>query len=330
MAVLYIFLLFFFILNMEAMTSATLEDYHQLNLPTGVVGPESLAFDCNGQGPYTGVSDGRILRWNASNQDWVEFAITSPNRDRVLCDGTNDPNREPQCGRPLGLKFHPKTCELYITDAYFGLMRVGSNGGIATQLANSAQGTSFKFLNDLDIHPTTGIVFFTDSSLRYQRRDFLQIIINGDSTGRLLRFDPTTTQVSVLYSGLAFPNGIVLSRDNTYLLVVESTKYQILKFPLTRFDIGVPYFFAKVDMFPDNIRRNGQGNYWVAMNTLKVGYFDELLGVLFDENGRAIQVMNGDGGDTLEFVSEIEEHNGRMWFGSPIQPYVGTGMNFYI
>lgn len=42
------------------------------------VGPESLVFDPNGEGPYTGVADGRILKWNGG--EWVEFAVTSPKR----------------------------------------------------------------------------------------------------------------------------------------------------------------------------------------------------------------------------------------------------------
>eukprot|EP01018_Ginkgo_biloba_P038778 Gb_09097 [translate_table: standard] len=46
----------------------------------GALGPESLAFDSQGRGPYTGVSDGRILRWDGSDVRWTEFAITSPNR----------------------------------------------------------------------------------------------------------------------------------------------------------------------------------------------------------------------------------------------------------
>ncbi|KXG27697.1 hypothetical protein SORBI_3005G029500 [Sorghum bicolor] len=29
----------------------------------GAAGPESLAFDAAGVGPYVGVSDGRVLRW---------------------------------------------------------------------------------------------------------------------------------------------------------------------------------------------------------------------------------------------------------------------------
>jgi hypothetical protein len=34
-----------------------------LTLPVPVTGPESLAFDARGGGPYSGVSDGRILQW---------------------------------------------------------------------------------------------------------------------------------------------------------------------------------------------------------------------------------------------------------------------------
>lgn len=43
-----------------------------------VQGPESIAFDPLGRGPYTGVADGRILFWNGMS--WTDFAYTSPNR----------------------------------------------------------------------------------------------------------------------------------------------------------------------------------------------------------------------------------------------------------
>lgn len=41
------------------------------------IGPESLAFDSNGGGPYTGVSDGRILRWDEEQRRWLTFGVTS-------------------------------------------------------------------------------------------------------------------------------------------------------------------------------------------------------------------------------------------------------------
>ncbi|PIN07304.1 Strictosidine synthase [Handroanthus impetiginosus] len=43
-----------------------------------VQGPESVAFDPMGRGPYTGVADGRILFWDGQN--WSDFAYTSANR----------------------------------------------------------------------------------------------------------------------------------------------------------------------------------------------------------------------------------------------------------
>lgn len=47
---------------------------------TGALGPESLAFDPNGEGPYTGVADGRILKWQGPALGWTDFAFTTSNR----------------------------------------------------------------------------------------------------------------------------------------------------------------------------------------------------------------------------------------------------------
>lgn len=51
-----------------------------------IQGPESMAFDPLGRGPYTGVADGRILFWDGLK--WTDFAFTSNNRsvyDPGLC-----------------------------------------------------------------------------------------------------------------------------------------------------------------------------------------------------------------------------------------------------
>lgn len=73
------------------------------------------------------------------------------------------------CGRPLGLRFDKKTGDLYIADAYFGLLKVGPEGGLATPLTTEAEGVPLRFTNDLDIDEE-GNVYFTDSSTTYQRR----------------------------------------------------------------------------------------------------------------------------------------------------------------
>lgn len=43
-------------------------------------GPESFAFDLKGQGPYTGVADGRIFKYKGPILGFVEYGYTNPNR----------------------------------------------------------------------------------------------------------------------------------------------------------------------------------------------------------------------------------------------------------
>ena len=87
------------------------------------------------------------------------------------CDGSADHvNTEARCGRPLGLSFDHKTGDLYIADAYMGLLAVGSKGGLATPVAQEVDGFPFKFLNDLVIDQDSGAIYFTDTSTRFERR----------------------------------------------------------------------------------------------------------------------------------------------------------------
>lgn len=60
-------------------TSRLGSKYRQLALPEAT-GPESIAFDCGGRGPYVGVSDGRILRWEGSRLGWREFSVPTAHR----------------------------------------------------------------------------------------------------------------------------------------------------------------------------------------------------------------------------------------------------------
>ncbi|GMQ00213.1 hypothetical protein CsSME_00047401 [Camellia sinensis var. sinensis] len=54
-------------------------DKHIIQIVDGV-GPESFAFDPHGGGPYTGISDGRIIKWLQNERRWIGFAVTSLHR----------------------------------------------------------------------------------------------------------------------------------------------------------------------------------------------------------------------------------------------------------
>ncbi|GKE14100.1 strictosidine synthase-like 11-like protein, partial [Tanacetum coccineum] len=72
--------------------SSEYNTFNQLSLPSSVNGLESAAFDRGGDGPYVIVADGRILKWKGPSIGFVDFAYTSRNRTKNLCDGTNDLN----------------------------------------------------------------------------------------------------------------------------------------------------------------------------------------------------------------------------------------------
>lgn len=80
------------------------------------------------------------------------------------------PELEHVCGRPLGLRFHEKTGDLYIADAYLGLQVVGPAGGLATQVVGEVEGQPLRFTNDLDIDEQENVIYFSDSSTNFQRR----------------------------------------------------------------------------------------------------------------------------------------------------------------
>ncbi|VFQ89837.1 unnamed protein product [Cuscuta campestris] len=137
-------------------------------------GPEDIAFDPKSEGPYTGVVDGRILKY--VNGAFVEFATTSPLRTKEECEVKGDPKFRSACGRPTGLNFDQRTGELYICDVFYGLLKVGPNGGLATQIVAGVNGQNFSFLNAVEIEESTGNLYFIDSGAIFRT-------VNGSSMG---------------------------------------------------------------------------------------------------------------------------------------------------
>ncbi|CAL4989473.1 unnamed protein product [Urochloa decumbens] len=301
----------------------------QISLPNGVTGAESLAFDRRGQGPYAGVSDGRILKWDAIAQEWAFFAYNSNYKNNPMCTSPSPrpADAESVCGRPLGLQFHTRTGNLYIADAYLGLMMVGPGGGEATVLAADAGdgGKPFTFVNGIDVDQATGDVYFTDSSTVYTRAHNSEILYNRDSTGRLLKYDARTGQVTVLKAGLPYPNGVALSFDRTHVVVAHTGPCQAFRYWLKGPKAGSYELFADLPGYADNVRRAARGGYWFALNREDINSTspEHLVGVWVDGDGGNHDVVTAPKGVTL---SDISEKNGRLWLGSVELDYVGLGV----
>ncbi|KAJ8618505.1 hypothetical protein MRB53_014691 [Persea americana] len=268
-----------------------------------VYGPESLEFDLEGRGPYTGMADGRVVRWMGHNIGWETFALVTTTWSEKLCangvDSTTSKQgkHEQHCGRPLGLRFNRETGDLYIADAYYGLLVVGPKGGVAAPLATHAGGKPILFANDLDIH-RNGSIFFTDTSMRYNRM-LMRYWLEGPRTG----------EVEV---------------------------------------------FANLPGLPDNIRMNGKGQFWVAMDCcrtsvqevlshnpwikniyfrlpLKMTILARFVGMkmfsvisLFNEDGEILEVLEDRRGEVMTLVSEVQEIDGKLWIGTVAHNHIAT------
>ncbi|KAL3327208.1 hypothetical protein AABB24_037752 [Solanum stoloniferum] len=319
----------------------------------GAVGPESIAFDPNGEGPYTSVADGRILKWNGDSDGWVDFAVTSSQRKQ--CVHPFAPHMEHVCGRPLGLRFDTRTGDLYIADAYLGLHIVGPSGGLATPLVTEVEGQPLRFTNDLDIDEQEDVIYFTDTSTQFQRRQFIASVVSGDKTGRLMKYDKSTKAVTVLLRGLAFANGVALSKDKSFVLVAETTTCRVVRHWLKGPHAGKHDTFTDLPGYPDNIRRNLRGEFWVGLHSkrsllaklvisnswlgktmlklpftfqqlhfLLVGGQPHATAIKLSEDGQVLEVLEDLESKTLKFISEVEEKNGKLWIGSVLVPFIGV------
>lgn len=169
-----------------------------------------------------------------------------------------------------------------------------------------------------------------------------------------MKYDMSSKEVSVLLRGLAFANGVALSKDGSFVLVVETTACRVLRFWLEGPNAGKHDVFSELPGFPDNIRINQEGEFWVALHT-KAAFFQKLItsykwfgstllklplnfkqlhyllaggqphatAVKLSSEGKILQVLEDVQGKTLRFISEVEEKDGKLWIGSVLTPYIG-------
>lgn len=173
-----------------------------------VHGPEDTAVDAQGL-VYSGLHDGKIVRIKAD--DSVETFVDTK-------------------GRPLGMDFDPAG-NLIVADAYKGLLSIDAQGQIKV-LTTEAEGVAFKFTDDLDI-ARDGTIYFSDASQRFEQPDYLLDLLEAHPHGRLLSYNPATSETKVLLKDLYFANGVALSANEDFVLVNETYRYRITRYWLS-------------------------------------------------------------------------------------------------
>ncbi|KAF2543141.1 hypothetical protein F2Q68_00030794, partial [Brassica cretica] len=117
-------------------------------------------------------------------------------------------------------------------------------------LTDEAEGVRFK-LTDAVAVGDNGVLYFTDASYKYDYSQSSFDVLEGKPHGRLMSFNPTTRTTRVLLKDLYFANGVSIRRCSKYYISEER----------------VEVFIQSLPGYPDNIRYDGDGHYWIAMPT---------------------------------------------------------------
>lgn len=310
-----------------------------------VLGPESIVNI--GDVLFAGTADGKIVKL-------IGRRVHTLTRLGKLPCGSRE--QEPSCGRPLGIRAGPNGT-LFVADAYLGVFEVNPSTGESTRLVSGGQlvaGRKLSFINDITVTRDGRKLFFTDSSSRWQRRDYLQLLMEATADGRVLELDLETRELTVVMENLRFPNGIQLLPDEESVLVAETTMARIRRVHVAGLNKGgMDTFVENLPGFPDNIRPSSGGGYWVAMSSVRPNpgfsvmdflsqrpWIKKFIFKLFSpevlmkfsppyslvaelhDGGVCSRSFHDPGGLVAGYISEVHEHQGSLYLGSFRSNYI--------
>jgi sugar lactone lactonase YvrE len=203
---------------------------------------------------YTGLQDGRIMRFQADGSDTETFVNTG--------------------GRPLGMQFDTGG-NLIVADAFKGLLSVSPAGAIKV-LTDIVNGKKLLFVDDLDI-ASDGTVWFSDASQRFDQHNWILDFWETRPTGRLLSYDPKTGVTEVRLDTLMFANGVALGPNDAYVLVNETIRARIVRLWLKGAKAGqTDIFLDGLPAYPDNLSYNDEAIFWVALPSPRLDDLERL------------------------------------------------------
>ena len=287
--------------------------------------PEDVALDADGK-IYGGFEDGRIMVVQPDGSQPRVFANTG--------------------GRPLGLVFD-RQGNLIVADAIKGLLSVNKSGEVKV-LATEADGVKFGCLNDLDIG-ADGTIYFTEASKKFPMSQFTSDLLEHQPNGRLLALEPRSQKPRTLLRDLYFANGVAVSPDQTFVLVVETGMYRVRRVWLKEPKMGQnDIFIDNLPGFPDGISSNGRDRFWLSLVTPRQAMFDRMQPYPFmrkmvmrlpkflqpapqrysfvlglDLQGRVVQNLQNGSPDCYAEIANAVEHDGALYFGSIGEDTIG-------
>ena len=251
----------------------------------GVDAPEGPAFDRAG---------------NFYHVDWTISSIVKHTPAGVRSEFYNTG------GIPAGLAFHPDG-SLWVADEgadIHGLLRIEPDGSNARIVVNSYHGKPLNGANDL-VFDRAGAVYFSDPWATSAENPI----------GGFYRYLPDD-QLELIDSGLAFPNGVAIRPDETFVYLAETYRNRILCYEINSDGtLGPREHFADTPTpsGPDGMAFDVEGNLYVAHYGLgRVNVFDPsgklVDGIALPAAGVTNCAFGGPANKTL-YITEVNSHS---------------------
>lgn len=302
-------------------------------------GPESFAM-ADGY-IYTGLDDGRIIRFSGTNPTSYETVVSCTQGD---------------CGRPLGLYFHPHDKgTLFVADCNKGLLSVDLNTRKMETLVPIHRPLSgitlpLMFIDDLVVLSNRSI-YFTDLSNKFGYQDAEAEVMEARPIGRLLHYNPSDGSLQTVLEGLHAPNGVCIGPSEEFLLINEVTRARVTRYYLKGPKVGTVDFFAQnLPGLPDNITPSSKGGYWIGFAAARYrGALDIMAGlpwlraqifksgligpvkalvqkhgmiVELDANGRIVRSLHDPHGVVATSATTVLDLGDTLLVGSYYAPYI--------
>ena len=165
-------------------------------------------------------------------------------------------------GAPNGHKILPDGSHLVCDASQHAVLHLDANGKPLEPASKECDGKPLRGPNDLTLDPQGGF-YFTDPGDS-----------GKDNLIGTIHYVDTAGKTHLVASGLAFPNGIVLTHDGKRLLVAESQFNRVLEYPvLSPGKVGPMKILADLpknasgkwqDNQPDGMCLDAKGNLYVA------------------------------------------------------------------
>ena len=299
----------------------------------GWFGPEDIAVDNRGN-LYCGVhisetdfTNGKVLKIDPSgkisvfcnSESWVTGLHFDSNQNLIACDLER------------------------------GLISIDQNGEIKTLASEDENGNKFLIPNDVDI-AKDGMIYFTNTSSKvsFSNRHVWKLLMEAKPDGGLYSYNPKTEQVKTLIDGTYFGNGVAVSQNDDFVLMVDLAKYRIIRYWLKGAKKGTKdVFLDNLPGFPNGISRRLDGSFWLGFSTKRDKSLDEIhpnplmkkivyglpsvlqpkavaYGMIMhlSSNGEIIKTYYDTTGKFVAEATSVEEHNGYLYLGGDVSGHI--------